>query len=151
MDQPATLWSAHVGVEVLVVLLCLLLAGLLWRRWRLASRALARTRSALASREAERDAWAAAAAEAVRGFGDAIEQQFADWGLTPAERQVAMLMLEGLGHRQIAKETGRSERTVRQHAVAVYDKSGLDGRAALAGFFLRGLRRDNTPGRVPHA
>jgi len=33
----------------------------------------------------------------------------------------------------------RSERTVRQHAVAVYRKSGLAGRAELSAFFLEDL------------
>jgi DNA-binding NarL/FixJ family response regulator len=140
MDRPTTLWSLHVAVEASVVALCLVLAALLWQRWRRTVGELAGARRALSAREAERDAWASAAAEAVREFREAIESQFTDWGLTPAEREVAILLLEGLGHRQIARETDRSERTVRQHAVAVYDKSGLDGRAALAGFFLRSLR-----------
>ncbi|HRP09165.1 MAG TPA: LuxR C-terminal-related transcriptional regulator [Gemmatimonadales bacterium] len=144
LDRPTTLWSIHVAVELLVVILCLVLAVLLWNRWRLTVRELDRARRALVSREAERDAWAAAAAEAVRGFRAAINDQFAQWKLTPTEREVAILLLEGLGHRQIARESGRSERTVRQHAVTIYDKSGLDGRAALAGFFLRGLR-DTAP------
>jgi len=49
-------------------------------------------------------------------------------------------LLKGQGHKQIAAATGRSERTVRQHAVAVYQKSGLGGRAELAAFFLDSLR-----------
>jgi len=61
------------------------------------------------------------------------------WGLTPAEREVALLLLKGQSHKQIAYTTGRSERTVRQHAVAVYQKSGLSGRAELAAFFLEDL------------
>jgi len=35
--------------------------------------------------------------------------------------------------------SGRRERTVRQHAVAVYRKSGLSGRAELSAFFLEDL------------
>lgn len=139
LDRPTSLWSTHVALELVVVALCLALSALLWRRWRLTSAELGRARKALATREAERDAWAATAGELMQGLRSAVDQQFARWHLTPAEREVALLMLEGLGHRQIARQTGRSERTVRQHAVNVYDKSGLDGRAALAGFFLSGL------------
>ena len=40
---------------------------------------------------------------------------------------------------EIAFATNRSERTVRQHAVAVYGKSGLGGRAELSAFFLEDL------------
>jgi hypothetical protein len=35
--------------------------------------------------------------------------------------------------------TGRRERTVRQHGVVVYQKSGLAGRAELAAYFLEDL------------
>lgn len=47
--------------------------------------------------------------------------------------------MKGRSHKQIAYATGRSERTVRQHAVAVYQKSGLNGRAELAALFLEDL------------
>jgi hypothetical protein len=41
--------------------------------------------------------------------------------------------------REAARLTGRSERTVRQHAVSVYRKSGLGGRAELAAFFFEDM------------
>ena len=63
----------------------------------------------------------------------------ATWQRTPTERDVAALILKGIGHKQIAAAMGRSERTVRQHPVRVYDKSGLAGRAELAAFCLEGL------------
>lgn len=50
-----------------------------------------------------------------------------------------VLIGEGFSLKRIAALTGRSERTVRQHAVAVYDKSGLAGRAELSGFLLGDL------------
>jgi hypothetical protein len=52
---------------------------------------------------------------------------------------VAMLLLKGLGHKEAASVLDRSERTVRQHAVSVYRKSGLAGRAELSAFFLEDL------------
>jgi DNA-binding CsgD family transcriptional regulator len=55
------------------------------------------------------------------------------------ERQVAMLLLKGLGHKEAAIVLDRSERPVRQHAVSVYRKSGLSGRAELAAFFIEDL------------
>ena len=61
------------------------------------------------------------------------------WGLTPTERDVAMLILKSERHKRIAGLTSRSERTVRQHAVTIYDKSGLRDRAELAAFFLQDL------------
>ena len=53
--------------------------------------------------------------------------------------EVSLLLLKGYGHKEIAALLGRSERTVRQHAVAVYRKSHLSGRAELAAFFLEDL------------
>jgi len=87
------------------------------------------------------------AESALAGFSGAVEQQFVKWNLTPTEREVALLLLKGYGHKQVAAKTGRSERTVRQHAVSVYEKSGLGGRAELAAFFLEGvmLSGDVTP------
>ena len=49
------------------------------------------------------------------------------------------MLLKGYGHKEIAALTGRSERTVRQHAGVVYDKAGISGRAELAAFFLHDL------------
>ncbi len=87
----------------------------------------------------ERDAWRERAETLLRGLGEAIDAQLREWQLTPPERDTALLLLKGYGHKEIASLAGRSERTVRQHAVAVYRKSGLGGRAELAAFFLEDL------------
>jgi DNA-binding CsgD family transcriptional regulator len=76
----------------------------------------------------------------VRRSRQAVDARFAAWGLTPVEREIASLLLAGRSHKQIAFATGRSERTVRQHAVAIYQKSGLAGRAELAAAFVAGPR-----------
>jgi DNA-binding NarL/FixJ family response regulator len=111
----------------------------LWRGWWQAEASAGALRRTLAERQAERDAWRARAEQVLEGLGKALDEQFGAWQLTPAEREVALLLLKGHGHKQIAAATGRSERTVRQHAVAVYQKSGLQGRAELAAFFLEDL------------
>lgn len=139
-DQPARWLSAHVVVELVLMSVSGGAAVYLARGWRRAQDSLAGTRRSLAERERERDAWRARAEASLDGLGRAIEEQCTAWGLTPAEREVAVHLLKGQGHKQIAAATGRSERTVRQHAVAVYEKSGLGGRAELAAFFLDGLR-----------
>ena len=69
--------------------------------------------------------------------------------LTPAEREVAILLLKGHSHKRIARLTERSDQTVRQHATAVYRKSGLSGRAELAAFFLEDLMLPVKVARVP--
>jgi len=139
LDQPDSWYSAHVLLELGLVATSLTLATSLWLRWRSLATELVTTRRSLAERQAERDAWQSSAEGALRSMAEAVGTQFGKWELTPTEREVALLLLQGLGHKEIAARTGRSERTVRQHAVSVYDKSGQSGRAELAGFFLHGI------------
>jgi DNA-binding CsgD family transcriptional regulator len=148
LDQPQQWLSFHVVFEVALVLGAAATAAWLWRGWRRAEHEGGELRRTLAAGQAERDAWRANAEQALAGFAAAIDRQFETWGLTPAERDVAMQVLKGRSHKEIAAATGRSERTVRQHATAVYAKAGLDGRAALAAFFLEGLMLPRPPGRT---
>jgi len=149
LDRPERWLSAHVFFEVGMMAVSLSFAAWLWRGWRRASRSLDQARKAFASRHAtlraERDQWRESAQSALAGLGAAIDRQFDAWKLTPTEREVALLLLKGYGHKQIAGATQRSERTVRQHAVTVYQKSGLAGRAELAAFFLEDLLLPREP------
>ncbi|MCD6639736.1 MAG: helix-turn-helix transcriptional regulator, partial [Nocardioides sp.] len=52
--------------------------------------------------------------------------------LTPAERQVAVLVSRGLTSRQIAEELYVSPRTVDAHLTHIYRKLGISTRARLA-------------------
>ncbi len=143
LDQPARWLSTHVAFELGLMIVSLSFAGWLYHGWRRATRRLDAARRAFSARhatlQAERDQWRESAQAALAGLGTAIDAQFTAWRLTPAERDVALLLLKGYGHKQIAGATQRSERTVRQHAVTVYQKSGLAGRAELAAFFLEDL------------
>lgn len=140
LDAPDSWLSAHVLLELSLVSLSLGAAIYLALGWRRTADDLEDTRAALMTQHAAAAAWQAKAEVSLLGLSHAIDEQFTVWMLTPAEREVAVLILKGLGHKQIAAATGRSERTVRQHAVEVYTKSGLNGRAELAAFFLEGLR-----------
>ena len=139
LDRPSTWVSLHVLVELTLMTLSLAFSVTLWRAWNRTTRQLRRTERSLAASTADRDTWQKSAESALAGFSSAVERQFMKWNLTPAEREVALLLLKGFGHKQVAAKTGRSERTVRQHAVSVYEKSGLGGRAELAAFFLEGV------------
>lgn len=146
LDAPDSIWSLHVLFEVGTVVFSLVFAAVLFRGWRRSAAALSRTRLSLeesqkmvAQRQAERDAWRTSAESALAGFSEAINRQFDAWQLTKAERDVALLILKGAGHKQAAAQLQRSERTVRQHAVEVYRKAGLQGRAELSAFFLQDL------------
>jgi len=150
MDKPETWLSFHVVFEVTMLAGALLMATTLWLGWWRSERAAAALRSRLEEHEEERDRWRATSREALEGLGRAIDAQFGRWGLTPAEREVALL-LKGYGHKQIAARTGRSERTARQHAGVVYEKAGLGGRAELAAFLLQDLMLPEDEREVLHA
>ena len=151
MDDPETWLSFHVIFEVLMLAGALLMATTLWLGWWRSAHAAAALEVRLEEQAAERDRWRASSQEALEGLGRAIDAQFAEWRLTPAEREVALLVLKGFGHKQIAARTGRSERTVRQHAGVVYEKAGLGGRAELAAFFLQDLMLPDAERAVLHA
>jgi DNA-binding CsgD family transcriptional regulator len=136
MDRPARWLSFHVIVETLMIAGALVMATTLWLGWWRSAHSSLALRQSLEAQRLERDAWKASAEAALEGLGCAIDSQFRRWHLTPTEREVALMLLKGHGHKEIAALTGRSERTVRQHAGVVYEKAGLAGRAELAAFFL---------------
>jgi DNA-binding CsgD family transcriptional regulator len=95
--------------------------------------------------QAESQQWRDEARGFIDGLGQAIDRQFDRWGLSAAEREVALLLLKGLAHREIAEMRGVGEVTVRQQARSLYRKSGLSGRADLAAFFLEDLLAGSAP------
>jgi DNA-binding NarL/FixJ family response regulator len=140
----AGVWPGlHLALEILTAVVGMVAATVLWIAWRRAERGEAEARAALSARKAERDQWRESAQRALEGLGAALDAQFRVWDLTPTEREVALLLLKGYSHKRIAEMTGRRERTVRQHGVVVYQKSGLAGRAELAAYFLEDLMLPN--------
>jgi DNA-binding NarL/FixJ family response regulator len=135
--------------EVGMIASALTMVVVLWRRWWHAERSAEGLRDVLETHQAEREAWRQSATAAIEGLSRAIDQRLRSWGLTPTECEVALLILKGESHKRIAFLTGRSERTVRQHAVTIYSKSGLRGRAELAAFFLQDLVLPPTEDREP--
>ncbi len=139
LDRPKDWLTFHAIFETLMVAGAMVMAVTLWLGWRNAAQRASELMHRLDERSAERDAWRQRARRSLEGLGEAVDDQFREWGLTPAEREVALLLLKGYSHKRVAKATDRSERTARQHAVAVYQKAGLSGRAELAAFFLEDL------------
>lgn len=70
------------------------------------------------------------------GFRDLMEQRFADWGLTPAERDVALFAIKGLSTADIARMRQTSEGTVKAQTAAIYRKAGVTGRPQLLSLFI---------------
>lgn len=119
----------------------LALAGttLLWRNMRSAQDRAGRLQGDLERALVDAQRYRAEARAALAGLGDAIDAQFERWVLTPAEREVGLLLLKGLSHRDVANVRDTSESTIRQQALAIYRKSGLRSRSELSAFFLEDL------------
>ena len=65
--------------------------------------------------------------------------QFADWGLSPSESEVALLLIKGLSMKEISHARQVKEKTIRQQATSVYAKSGYAGRHELVAHFIEDL------------
>lgn len=148
VDQLEGASPSHIVIEVVVVVAAFLGVSILARDL---AAARARTESLarrLTASHRDADRYKEQVADLLRGLGDVIDQQMGEWGLTEAEREVAVLLLKGLSHKEVARARGTSERTARKQALAVYKKGGLDGRAGLSAFFLEDLlpSRASSPG-----
>ncbi len=131
--------AGHAAIELALMAVALVGAALLgWQFVALRRRAGALARD-LGAAQAEAERFRREADGVLRGLGEAIDRQFERWGLSQAEREVALLLLKGLSLKEIADLRATSERTVRQQSLAVYRKARLAGRAELAAFFLEDL------------
>lgn len=145
--------SWHVGVEACASLIGLggvVLAGRRLHRLRGEARHAAERADTAEERaeglaadltrsKAEAERWQGEARSLIRGLSAAIDAQLERWGLTPAEKDIALLLLKGLSHKEIAELRATSEATVRQQSRALYKKADLGGRADLSAFFLEDL------------
>lgn len=72
-------------------------------------------------------------------FADLLEERFAEWGLTPSERDVAWFTLKGLSIPDIARMRETSEGTVKAQSNAIYRKAGVNSRTQLVSLFIEDL------------
>jgi DNA-binding CsgD family transcriptional regulator len=134
---------SHIATEIVIVLICLF--GFLYTLYKYYSalRASRSIQSDLQKVQTDLATYKNETEHLIQGLGQKIDKQFEDWGLTNAEKEVALLLLKGLSVKEIADVRNASEKTVGQHATAVYQKSHLHGRAELAAFFLEDLFTPN--------
>jgi DNA-binding CsgD family transcriptional regulator len=135
----------HLVLEALAGALAILGVGLFARHAWTMHRAADDFERDLRNMEVQARQWRDEARNALDGFGAAVDREFAKWGLTEAERDVALLLLRGLSHKEIAQERHTSEGTVRQQSLAIYRKAGLSGRSNLSAFFLAGVTLPRKP------
>lgn len=72
-------------------------------------------------------------------FMDVLEERFARWALTPAERDVALFAIKGMSTQEIAGLREVSEGTIKAQTNAIYRKAGVSGRTQLLSLFIDDL------------
>ena len=60
-----------------------------------------------------------------------IRAQFEEWRLSPAETDIAMFLVKGLGTQEIADMRGSAEGTIKAHFNAIFRKAGVHSRTEL--------------------
>ncbi len=78
-------------------------------------------------------------ARASGAFMDVLAARFDEWGLTPAEKDVALFAIKGLSTAEIAALRATSEGTIKAQTNAIYRKAGVTGRAQLISTFIEDL------------
>lgn len=138
-DYAAGSDTGHILVEGIVMALALLGSVALWAQLRSTKQHVSQLSRDLESAKHEAERFRQEAHEALQGLGEAIDGQFERWALSGAEREVALLLLKGLSHKEAAAVRSTTETTIRQQALAVYRKAGLKNRSELSAFFLEDL------------
>jgi DNA-binding CsgD family transcriptional regulator len=78
-------------------------------------------------------------------FMEILEERFTEWGLTPAERDVALFAIKGMSTQEIATLRATSEGTVKAQTNAIYRKAGVSGRPQLLSLFIEELMDKDRP------
>jgi DNA-binding CsgD family transcriptional regulator len=131
--------ASHLLTEAAVMLAACAGAAILWRQLASARQEARELSVDLFAARQEAERYRNEARDALLGLGEAIDRQFIRWQLSPAEREVGLLLLKGLSHKAVAAARSTGETTIRQQALAIYRKSGLRNRSELSAFFLEDL------------
>lgn len=135
----------HLLLEISIEAVILVGIAALWRRMVVIRSQAVHLERDLARAQAETQRWREEARTYLEGLGQAIDRQFERWSLTAAEREIGLLLLKGLSHKEIANIRKTNEQTVRQQSLSLYRKAGLSGRNDLSAFFLEDLLLPSSP------
>lgn len=72
-------------------------------------------------------------------FVDLLNARFDQWGLTVAERDVALFAIKGLSVQEMARLRETSEGTIKAQTAAIYRKANVTGRPQLLSLFIEDL------------
>lgn len=132
-------WT-HIMVESTMLIACVLgaiiLGVLVYKGNQLINRYLEQR---LAKTELQHEALQKTYDDLLKGMAEQIKLQFMAWKLTTAEAQIGFLLIKGYSFKEIGELRATSERTVREQARSIYQKSGVTNRTELTAYFLEDL------------
>ena len=131
-DLPVKHFVHELGLLSLSLVAAIYQMLLIFRR----DKAISQFTSRINDLESEKAAFKQQFSKVKDDFTQVLDQQFLSWGLSPVEKDIALLLIKGMGMKEISQTRNTSEGTVRQQAATIYRKSGLIGRKELAAFFL---------------
>lgn len=74
--------------------------------------------------------------EVKQRLSEVMSEQFEVWQLTKSEKEIGLFLLKGYSLKEISGLRGTSEKTIRQQASSIYQKSNLPGRHAFSAWFI---------------
>jgi len=127
---------SHVIKESTIILLGLIGLLILWKKYFFIKRQKSSLRIDLEKAKQDLSTYKEQTKSLTLKISEKIDQQLEEWRLTNSEKDVALLLLKGLSAKEIAVLRESSEKTVRHHCAAIYQKANLANRNELFSFFL---------------
>ncbi len=135
--EGTALW--HLLVEAAVGVVALFGTFYILKGTFLLKTSLKKERQLSSALKQEAEDWRNRSRKYLEGLSNSIDAQLSGWNLSPAEKEVAFLLLKGMSLKEIAHIRETTEKTARVQCTAIYSKAGLSGRSELSAFFLEDL------------
>lgn len=142
---------AHIIPEVVIILATAMISTYLFLKFA-SNRYKRLTQAEISTIKAQNTAveWQNKAKELTLGLSQAITKQLEEWKLTKAEQEIAFLLIKGMSVSEISEIRNTSSQTTRQQSSVIYKKSGVEGRAQLAAFFIEDILANLNPSETSH-
>ncbi|CAC9489923.1 Regulatory protein LuxR [uncultured Gammaproteobacteria bacterium] len=131
--------SMHIAQEGFIAFLCIVAIYIIWKEIIDNRHSVKSLEQSLKKVKKDKETYSQQVQVLRVGLLKVLNSQFEQWSLSKSEQEVALLLIKGLSFEQISQIRGTKEKTVRQQASTIYQKSNLDSRSHLAAYFLEDL------------